>query len=167
MDVFERHFNLLRKSEKIFNTYYKDNTIGIPMPETYNEDILRKGKDFLTASQIEYFLQVRCMHYEDVVKNELGNLTYLDWLVCLEEGVLLIYAVSLFSRILEKYPMLYGGNNEWQVLYEITMIDKKIWNEYPEWEIYFKKLICNSVFEKDVKSSINKEYLYQFEKFIS
>ncbi|MDE7424420.1 MAG: hypothetical protein K2N51_12165 [Lachnospiraceae bacterium] len=166
MDVFERHFNLLRKSEKIFNTYYKDNTIGIPMPETYDEDILKKGKALLSKIQAEYFRQVRSMHYWNVLDKELGDLEYLDWLVCLEERVLLVYVIPLFSRVLEKFPMLYGGNREWQVLYEITTIDKNIWIEYPKWKIYLQKMICDSVFVKDVKSSINKEYLYQFEKFI-
>lgn len=166
MDVFEKHFNMLRKSEKKFITYYKNSKLGIPMPKDFGEDISKKGKDLLSQNQVVYFRQVRSMHYQNVIDKEIGDWEYLEWLACLEERVLLMYVIPLFSKVLEVYPMLYGGNCEWQVLYEITIIDNSIWMKYPEWKKFYQKIVCNSIFRQDGKCKIKTDYLCQFERFI-
>lgn len=112
---------------------------------------------------------MRSIHYHNVVNKILGEYSLPEWLVCLHEEILLEYAVPIFSRVREIYPMLCGMNNEWQVLYEITKLNQDFWIKNAEWKEYFDKLIESVLLEYAqgrINTTIPEVYLYQFKAFI-
>ncbi|MBE5871730.1 MAG: hypothetical protein E7294_10790 [Lachnospiraceae bacterium] len=39
---------------------------------------------------------------------------------------------TILSKVLKYYPMLSGGDNEWEILYEITRISEEFWINHKE-----------------------------------
>ena len=143
MDVFEKHFNRLRESEEMYNRYCmkKDKGIAISIEEEKNFNV--KGEELLSSETIKYLKQFRSIHCWNVVDMELKNFSFEEWKVCVEESVLLEYAIPVLSRVLHEYPMLYGGNSEWQVLYGITKINREFWAVHESWKKFFVEIICS------------------------
>lgn len=88
---------------------------------------IKCGCELLSIEKSEQFMEVRSIHYHNVVTKRLAEYTLPEWLVCLQEEILLEYAIPVFVGVLEKYPMLCGMNNEWQVLYDITRLNHDFW----------------------------------------
>lgn len=170
MDVFEKHFNMLRESEEMYKRYCmkKEKGIVISIEEEKNFNI--KGEKLLPSETIKYLKQFRSIYYWNVVDMELKNYSLHEWIVCVEESVLLEYAIPILSRVLHEYPMLYGGNSEWQVLYEITKINREFWAVHDSWGKFFIEIICSVLsggMEQNLTDTIPQEYLYQFRDFIA
>lgn len=169
MNIFEKHFDMLKRNQEIFEQYKMIEDIGIRISNERKKDFLRTGKELLTIEKSEEFKEVRSIHYCNVVIKKLEEYSLPEWFVCLKEGVLLEYAIPVFSRVLQAYPMLCGINNEWQVLYEITKISGEFWELKREWKEYLKKIISEIFFKYEqgiLAISIPKEYLDQFKIFL-
>ena len=166
MDIFEKHFAMLQNSRDIFEKYKNRGEIKAFSNE--QAEFSMRGKELLTIEMCEQFMEVRSIHYYNVVTKKMGEYTFPEWLVCLNEKVLLEYVIPIFSGALKEYPMLCGMNCEWQVLYEITMISQEFWNDNREWKVYFSKIIKKVLFEYEqgsLISNVPENYLSQFEKF--
>lgn len=168
MDKFEKHFTMLKKNQEIFEQYKMTESIGIKISDIRQKDYLKVGRELLSIEKSEQFMEVRSIYYYNVVTKRLEEYTLPEWLVCLEEEVLLEYAIPIFSRVVENYPMLCGMNNEWQVLYDITRLNRDFWIMNTEWKVYFNKIVDKIFFEYGQGAfvmSIPEEYLYQFKQF--
>ncbi len=168
MNIFERHFTMLKKNEEVFEQFKMAEGIGIEISNKRRKDYLKIGKELLTIGMSEQFMEVRSIHYYNVVMKKLEEYTLPEWLVCLKEEVLLEYAIPVFSRVLQKYPMLCGMNNEWQVLYDITRVNQVFWQVHKEWKVYFNKIVDKILLENRQGvfiMPIPEEYLYQFKNF--
>lgn len=168
IDLFEKHFSMLDKNQKIFEKYKTINSIGIEISEKRKKEYVKIGKELLPIEKSEQFREVRSIHYNNVVMKKLEEYTLPEWIVCLKEEVLLEYTIPVFSRVLHEYPMLCGMNREWQVLYDITNVNRVFWQEHKEWKAYFDKIIDKVILEckRDaMKVSIPEEYLCQFKNF--
>lgn len=100
---------------------------------------------------------------------KLKQYSFPEWIVCLEENVLLDYALPIFSRVLQEYPMLCGMQCEWQVLYEITKIKEDFWMIHKKWKEYFIEILkgfCSNYTKEELIDIFSEEYFYQFETFI-
>ena len=168
MNIFEKHFNMLRKNQEIFEQYKMIESAGIRVSDIRKPDYLKFGRELLAIEKSKQFMQVRSVHHYNVVMKTLEEYTLPEWIVCLEEEVLLEYAIPIFSRVLESYPMLCGMNNEWEVLYEITRLNQEFWRRNTEWKEYFNKII-DVVFLEYRKGAfiiaVPDEYLNQFQIF--
>lgn len=170
MNIFEEHFSMLKKNQEIFEQYKRTVNIGIRISDERQKDFLKTGKELLTIEKSEEFMEVRSIHYYNVVMKKLEEYTLPEWFVCLKEGVLLEYTIPIFSRVLQKYPMLCGMNHEWQVLYEIAKVNQVFWQINREWKEYFNKIINEIFFEYEqgtFVTSIPKEYICQFKFFLT
>lgn len=168
MNVFERHFAMLKRGQDVFEQYKRAENIGIRISDKKKKDYVKIGGELLTKEKGKQFMEVRSIHYHNVVVKKLEEYSLPEWLVCLNEEVLLEYAIPIFSRVLNKYPMLCGMNNEWQVLYDITKINPKFWEDNREWKMYFVEIIEKIFWEYEQNTSvifIPEEYLYQFSIF--
>lgn len=168
MNIFEKHFSMLKKNEEIFEKFKARECIGIKISENAKKDFFKTGKELLTIEKEKQFMEIRSIHYYNVIIKKLKEYTLPEWIVCLNEKVLLEYAVPVFSRVLNEYPMLCGMNCEWQVLYEITKIKQCFWDLHKEWKVYFVKIIDNIFLEykqEDLMTVIPKEYLHQFKNY--
>lgn len=168
MDKVEKHFTMLKKNQEIFEQYKKTESQGITISDIREKDYLKVGRELLSLEKSEQFMEVRSIHYYNVVAKRLEQYTLPEWLVCLKEEVLLEYAIPIFSRVLENYPMLCGMNNEWQVLYDITRLNQEFWIMNTEWKEYFNKIVDKIFWEYGQGTftiTIPEEYLYQFRIF--
>lgn len=162
--MFEQHFTMLEKNRCIFEQYKNLDKIGLKIVN--NKQYCSFGKDLLTSDTSNKFLQVRSIHYYNVVTKKLKDFSLPEWLVCLNEEILLEFAVPIFSRVLEKYPMLCGMNREWQVLYSITKIENKFWLSHKSWKKYFDEFIDKILLEHTKGNlCIPSDYLEEFSKF--
>ena len=169
MDVFEKHFEMLRKNEEIFKKYSVKTENGLRFSNNKEKDFYKNGKNLLSIEVIEYFLEVRSIHYHNVINMKLKQYSFSEWIVCLEENVLLDYALPIFSRVLQEYPMLCGMQCEWQVLYEITKIKEDFWMVHKKWKEYFIEILkrfCSNYTKEELIDIFSEEYFYQFETFI-
>lgn len=165
---FNDFFSMLKNNQEKFEQYKKTEDIGIKISEEKEKDLLKFGREFLSKEKSEQLMEVRSIHYHNVVTKVLGEYSLPEWLVCLHEEILLEYAIPIFSRVLANYPMLCGMNNEWQVLYEITILNQDFWMMNEDWKVYFDKLIEKVLFEYEqggFNTTISEEYLYQFKAF--
>lgn len=168
MNIFERHFAMLKRNETIFEQFKMTEGIGIEISDKRQKDYLKIGKELLTIEKCEQFMEIRSIHYYNVVMKKLEEYALPEWLVCLKEEVLLEYTIPVFSKVLQKYPMLCGMNNEWQVLYDITRVNQDFWRVHKEWKTYFNKIIDKILLEYSQRVLIipfPEEYLYQFRNF--
>jgi len=168
MNIFDRHFEMLKRNQDIFEQYKLNENVGIKIPENHHKDYCKTGIELLSVERIEQLLEVRSVYYYNIVHRTLEEYTLSEWIVCLNEGILLEYAVPILSRALERYPMLCGMNNEWQVLFYITMINEEFWFEHKEWKNCFCELIKDICVQHEngrFVEAIPNEYLYQFKLF--
>lgn len=164
--IFEQHFAMLKSNEELFLKYKKIECIEIS--DKMQKDFLKTGKQLLKEENVERFLQIRSIHYYNVVMKKLEEYSLPEWFICISEKVLLEYAIPVFLRVLNHYPMLCGINNEWQVMYEISKIDIEFWNEHRDWKVYLDNIIDKIFLEnKEGKLAVDvpEEYLIQFKIF--
>lgn len=169
MNLFEKHFEMLKRNQEIFEQYKMVENTGIIISDERQKDFLKTGKELLTIKKSEEFREVRSIHYYNIVIKKLEEYSLPEWFVCLKEGVLLEFAIPVFSRVLQMYPMLCGMNNEWQVLYEITQVSQDFWKLKREWKEYLKQFLNEILFKYEQGAfaiSIPEEYLYKFKIFI-
>ena len=169
MDYFERHFALIKKSEKIFKQHKMDPQIEIAGLPDIEEVYEKTGQDLLNKDIIEQFLSMRSVpHYKIVVK-KLIDFTLSEWITCLNEKVLLEYSIPVLYKALSHYPMLYGTNDEWQVLFEITKVEESFWKTYRGLKKPFVAIIDKVLYEnakENFYSSIKQEYLESMKDFV-
>lgn len=168
MDIFEQHFTMLKKNKEVFEKYKVKENTGIKITDQEKKDYQKMGKDLMTIEKSEQLLEVRSIHYYNVVMKKLKDYSFPEWIVCLNEKVLLEYAIPVFSRVLKEYPMLCGLNCEWQILYEITTVDQEFWEKHIEWKKYFQKIVEEIDLEyarEKLMVPVPKEYSQQFETF--
>ena len=84
MDLFKEHFANCRKSQEIFELY-KNSDKGIIISNELKDNFSKKGSELLTKKEVDYFLEIRGIYYTNVVKNELKDCSFYEWLVCLEQ----------------------------------------------------------------------------------
>lgn len=129
---------------------------------------MKTGKDLLPEDKTKEFREVRSIHYHNVITKKLKEYNFPEWIVCLNEKVLLDYTIPIFSRVLAEYPMLCGMNSEWQILYEITKIDWVFWKTHRTWKMFFDEIIEEVILSKEqggLITPISEEYLYKFKNF--
>lgn len=168
MNMFDLHFEMLRINQEIFEKFKLRENIVIEISENIKKDFIKNGKELLSLTEIEYFSEVRSIHYQNVVVKKLEEYTLPEWLVCLNEKVLLEYAIPILSNVLNEYPMLCGMNCEWQVLYEITNLEHEFWQTHKAWKAFYDEMIDKIIltYEQDnFEVLIPEEYLYQFKMF--
>lgn len=169
MDIFEEHFANLKRNQEIFETYKKKSDKGIKLSNEQKDNFNKKGKELLKKDEIAHLLEMRGINYTNVVKNELKDYSFYEWLVCLEQKVLLEYAVPIFSKVLVYYPFLYGMHYNGEVLYQITIIEFDFWENHFDWKEYFISIV-NDILSKytitELTNLCRKEYICQFEKFV-
>ena len=169
MDVFEKYFNMLKRSEDMFEKLKTKDCENVKISENEVMEYYKEGKELLPTEKSKEFIEIRSIHNYNVVMKKLVDYTFPEWLVCLNEKVLLKYAIPIFARVLNEYPMLCGMNCEWQVLYEITKIDQDFWDIHNEWKKHFITIVNNVVLDynsKKIMNTISGKYLDCFEKFI-
>ena len=168
MDLFEEHFANCKKSEEIFESY-KNSDKGIILSNELKDNFSKKGSELLTKKEADNFLEIRGIYYTNVVKNELKDYSFYEWLVCLEQKKLLEYVVPVFSNVLVHYPILYGIHYHGEVLYQITIIESDFWENHFGWKEYFISIV-NDVLSKytitELTNIFPEEYISQFEKFV-
>ena len=168
MNVFEKRIAMLKKNEKIFKKYYRNEEMRIIICNDKKENFQKRGYELLEIEVKSRFEKVRSIYYYNIVNKRLHDYSFPEWIVCIEEKVLLEYAIPIFSRVLKYYPMLCGEHCEWEVLYEISKVDENFWNMHKEWKLFFKDIINNISYnnEKEI-NDISKKYIHQFHVFIS
>lgn len=168
MDVFEKRLVMIRENEQIFKKYYRNEEIGIIICDDRKEDFKKKGSDLLNAEVKLRFEEVRSIYYRNIINNILYDYSFPEWVVCVEEKVLLEYAIPILSRVLKYYPMLCGKDYEWEVLYEISKIDENFWNIHREWKMFFEDIIRDILHSRNERKmdNISEKYICQFETFI-
>lgn len=170
MDIFEKHFEMLRKSEEAFKKYSTRTENGLKIPDDREKDFCIEGRNLLSVDVITYFLEVRSIYHYNIVNMKLKDYSFPEWVVCLEENVLLEYALPVFSRVLQEYPMLCGMNCEWQIMYEIAKIKEDFWLLHKEWREFFVGILrqfCSKYAKEKLIEIFSEEYSYQFREFIS
>ena len=168
MNIFDLHFEMLRKNQEIFEKFKLRENIAIEISENIKKDFIKNGKELLSVKEIEYLSEVRSIHYQNVLVKKLEEYTLPEWLVCLNEKVLLEYAIPILSNVLNEYPMLCGMNCEWQVLYEITNLEHEFWQAHKAWKAFYDEMINKIILtyeQDDFEVLIPEEYLYQFKMF--
>lgn len=172
MDIFEKQMKMLKENEQIFNQYYEKEDVGIFISDDKKQDFSKKGSELLEETVIASFEQVRCIYYWNIINRTLREFSFWEWAICLEEKVLLEYAIPIFSRVLKSYPMLCGeiasGRfSQWGILYEIAKVDGLFWMQHAEWKNFFEDIIKDAL-EKNEKETINSVsdiYIMQFHHF--
>ncbi len=154
-----------KKSFAEFEKYKSNENVGIKIPNVIQKGFNKFGKEILSTDTCKRLLEYRSIHYHNVVNEKLSDYSLPGWIVCLEEEILLEYAILICSRVLFHCPMLLGTNNEWEVLYLIAKIQDGFWQANREWKDYYKLLIGKAV-NNDNSNAIPKEYLEVFKKFI-
>lgn len=175
MDIFQKRIKILKENEQIFNQYCGREELGILISDDKKHDFLKKGGELLEEEEKSYFEEVRSIYYHNVVNKTLCEFSFPEWVVCIEEKVLLEYAVPIFSRVLKVYPMLYvdvgicdGEICQWKILYEVSKIDEFFWNKHIEWKNFFKNII-KDILDKNEKKEItfiDDKYIIQFYDFL-
>ena len=162
MNVFEKHFDMLKKNENIFEQCKIEE-----MNNNINENYKYKGIELLDKKRCDEFMQVRSIHYSNIIFKRLDEFNFPEWIICIEEKVLLDYAVPIFLKVLEKYPMLCGMHCEWEILYEIIKIEEVFWINHIDWKENLNAIIKDDIFNYEKKLyNINYEYIEQFKKYI-
>lgn len=164
MDVFEKKINMHRKHEEIFNQYAYRSNEGVFIPDNLKNDLEKNGRELLPEEIVNEFLQVRSQYYANIINNKMKEYTYMEWVICIIEKILLEYALPIFSRVLIFYPMLSGINAEWEILYEISRIDEKLWLKHRDWQSFFIRVMKEAINQKGLV--IEDEYLNGISKFI-
>lgn len=169
MNIFDKHFAMIERNLDIFEQYKMEENIGIRFSDDMQKDLMKIGKELLTIEKSQELMEVRSIHYYNVVMKKLKEYSLPEWFVCLEEKVLLEYAIPVFSRVLKVYPMLCGSKNEWQVLYEITQVNQKFWERNKKWKEYFDDVINGILLKHEqgvLETNVSEEYIRQFKYFI-
>lgn len=169
MNVFEKRKKMLEKNEKIFEQYFKNESIGILISDVHKECLKRTGSELLNGETKERFEETRAIYYYNILNKPLLEYTFPEWVVCLQEKVLLEYTIPIFSRVLENYPMLCGKNCEWEILYEIAKVDENFWNVHEGWKQFFVNILNDVLYNNGEKKEpiINAKFIHQFCIFIS
>ena len=165
LDVFEIRMEMLKKYEDIFKKYYLNETEGISLSDQKKKDLEKKGSELLKQEDKLRFEKVRSIYYVNIINKCLSSYLLPEWTICLEENVLLEYALPIFSRVLSHYPMLCGGKCEWEILYDITNIPYSFWNKHEDWKQFFKKIISEIICNKNYVNEINEGYVHHFKAF--
>lgn len=165
MNIVEK-IEMRKKSYMEFDKFKSSENVGILIPHNMLTKYDNLGKDLISEEVCESLLEVRSIHHSNVVNKKLNDYDLPEWIVCLEEEILLEYAIPIFSRTLCHYPMLSGMNNEWEVLYLITRINHNFWQDNTEWNDYYKLLIKKVIDGNEIKDSISQGYLVAFSEFI-
>lgn len=169
MNIFDKHFAMIERNLDIFEKNKMKENIGIRLSDDMKKDLLKTGKELLTKEKSQELIEVRSIHYYNVVMKILKEYSLPEWFACLEEKVLLEYAIPVFSGVLKVYPMLCGNKNEWQVLYEITQVNQMFWEMNKEWKEYFDDIINGVLMKHEqgvLETSISEEYIRQLKCFI-
>ncbi len=159
---------ILEMRKKSFTEFEKckDNeNLGIKIPNNIQNGFNKLGKEILSSKTCERLLEYRSIHYNNVVNEKLSDYNLPEWVVCLEEEVLLEYAIPILSRVLSHCPMMLGMNNEWEVLYLVVKVKSDFWRVNKEWKDYYKLLIDKAI-NNDNSNSIPQKYLMVFREFM-
>lgn len=157
-----------KNNEAIFEKYKLIECEEVKISEKKQKEYWKTGKELLTAEKAEQFMEVHSIYYDNVVMKKLNEYTLPEWFVCLDEKVLLEYAVPVFAGVLKEYPMLCGLRCEWQVLYAISGLDQEFWQMHKEWKKFFSEIIDNIILEyeqKKITIPIPRAYLEQLKQF--
>lgn len=166
--MIERHLAMLKRNQDIFEKYKTNEEMGLEIATDKQKEYSNFGRNFITLEKKEEFADIRSVHYHNILTKKLEEYSLPEWFICLKEGILLEYAIPIFSRVLQKYPMLCGMDSEWQVLYCITQVNSAFWAERETWKKYFKEIIddiLEEYEERKMKEVIPKEYLAKFYDF--
>lgn len=164
MDVFEKKIKMHRKHEEIFNKYRNQSNNGILIPDNLRINLEKTGRELLPEKTVNYFLTVRCQYYANVINDKMKDYTYMEWVTCIKEKILLEYALPIIAGPLLFYPMLSGMHAEWEILYEISDIDEKFWMEHRDWKAFFVRLMKEAINQEDIAGE--DEYLCRINEFI-
>ena len=91
MNIFEKRIKILKENEQIFNQYFGKEELGILISDDKKQDFLKKGGELLEKNVKQYFEEVRSIYYHNVVNKTLHEFSFPEWVVCIEEKVLLEY----------------------------------------------------------------------------
>lgn len=59
MNIFEKHFSMLKKNEEIFEKFKARECIGIKISENAKKDFFKTGKELLTIEKEKQFMEIR------------------------------------------------------------------------------------------------------------
>ena len=134
---------MLEENERVFEQYCRNEKSRVLISDAQKENLKKCGSELLNKEIKERFEETRSIYYHNILNMPLLEYTFPEWVVCLQEKVLLEYAIPIFSRVLVHYPMLCGKNCEWEILYEITKIDEDFWNIHEGWKRFFVNILDN------------------------
>lgn len=156
----EKKVKMHKEHEEIFNKYKNQSNNGILIPDNLRINLEKTGRDLLPEKTVNYFLTIRSSYYANVIKNKIKDYTYMEWVTCIKEKILLEYALPIFSNVLLFYPMLSGIHAEWEILYEISDIDEKFWMKHRKWKDFFIRIMKEAINKEGIDSE--DEYFYQY-----
>lgn len=101
----------------------------------------KTGRELLPPDIVEYFQEFRSVDYLNVLRKRLSEYTFAEWMVCLQERVLLEQCVPFFIEILDKNPLHPGYFEKGYVLCAVTLIDKIFWDDHKDWYLRVKSIV--------------------------
>ena len=128
----------------------------------HSDTFQKTGRELLPSDIVEYFQEFRSADYINVLRKKLSEYTFAEWMVCLQERVLLEQCVPFFIEILDKNPLHPGYFEKGYVLCFVTLIDKAFWDEHKEWYLHVKSIVdgvldsCKNKADSVPDSSKNK-----------
>lgn len=163
MDIFTKRANCMKESQRAFNRLAFNVNEGLEMPKSFKLNLEKLGSELLEPNDVERISKIRCIYYSNLLTNKLSDFSYFEWLVCLEEKVLLEYTIPLFSRVLFKYPFLYGLSYcKGEVICKILELGDTFWIYHSDWKNVYRKIVKN-IFElyseDELNSILKREYV--------
>lgn len=165
MGIFEREEKMYDEYEEIFNKYKNQSNNGILIPDNLRTNLEKNGRELLPEETVNKFRRIRSQYYANIINNKMKEYTYMEWVICIKEKILLDYALPLISSPLLFYPMLCGVYAEWEILYEISDIDEKFWMEHRDWKAFFAGIMKEAINQVDIDSE-DEEYFYHLHEYL-
>ena len=132
-------------------------------------DVFSKtGRELLPQNIVEEFQEYRSALHQRILYCRLSEYTWSEWVICLQEKILLEQCLPFALEKLDMNPTAPGIFYKGEVLYDVTQIDRTFWDNHMDLYNSFKAIIDKNLdlLKKETDNGVIREdFLEAYQRF--
>lgn len=130
------------ESSNIFMANKSNEDVGVNLPKDTLNYWNKCGKKLISDKKLkERLSQIRSIHYRNVLCEPLNKYELSEWLVCLEEGIFIVEAVYMLSKVVGVLPDAVDYKGILLITHIVFAYKKYEFPQKAEWYDYFKGIV--------------------------